>query len=234
MSPLFRHSPHPRPRRSPTAAKAAAIAMCTLAAAVPALVCRAQAGREPDPAQKTDAAAASNTRRPRANRCLRPSRTRPVESRRFFTPQKYHGDRTSKRFHGWLDTLRRENPEKFQQLMRLRRENPKEFQRQISQIIRKRQRGRMSPKELKCFELSRKYLKAKDPKTKAKIMKQLRAAVEAAFDARIADRLRRLERMEKELQRIRAQIEERKANRSKICQARIEELTRDPKYRWNW
>jgi len=170
-----------------------------------------------------------------AESARRPARRAWSGRTHHFAPgSKQQMDWSAKRTRNWLDSLRRENPEKFEKLMRLRREKPEEFQRQIAQLIRQRGRCHLSPQEQKSLELSRKYMQTKSAEEKNKIMAELRKAVEAAFDARIADRLRRVERMEKELRRIRRQIEERKANRDKICEARIQELTRDPKYRWNW
>ncbi|NOY80973.1 MAG: hypothetical protein GXP31_08195 [Kiritimatiellaeota bacterium] len=139
---------------------------------------------------------------------------------------------------GWLEKLKKEKPEEFEELMKLREEEPAEFRKRISALARehfqKRRLDNMPPEERHCIELSRKYAEADDPAAKQQVKAELQEAVQQAFDARIRQRLERLERMENELKRIRRQIEERKANRDKICQARVEELTRDPRYRWDW
>lgn len=139
---------------------------------------------------------------------------------------------------GWLDDFRKNNPDEYSRLMRLKEENPEEFRRRLGELARKRMRQRwkskMPPEERRCIELSEKYHKAKTPDQKQKILAELRKAVEAAFDARIRERLRRVDAMEQRLKQIRAQIQERQANKDKICEVRVEELTRDPKYRWDW
>ena len=63
---------------------------------------------------------------------------------------------------------------------------------------------------------------------------ELQTAVEEAFDARVKLRLQRLERMEEEIKRIRREIEARQSGRKEICERRVEELTRNPQYRWEW
>jgi len=144
----------------------------------------------------------------------------------------------STQFKGWLEQIKKEDPEKFEKLMKLRETNPDEFRKQISALARKRFQKRrlenMPPEERRCIELSRQYARTENPDEKAQIKAQLQEAVEKAFDARIRERLERLERMESELKRIRGQIEERKENRGRICTARVEELTRDPRLRWDW
>ncbi len=144
----------------------------------------------------------------------------------------------SAQLKGWLEKLKKEKPEEFEELMKLREQEPAEFRKRISALARqhfqKRRLSNMPPEERRCIELSRKYAETEDPAAKEKVKAELEEAVQQAFDARIRQRLERLERMEKELKRIREQIEERKAHRDKICQTRVEELTRDPRYRWDW
>jgi len=141
-------------------------------------------------------------------------------------------------YRGWLEDFRKKHPDEYSELMRLKEENPEEFRRRLSELARERMRQRwkpkMQPEERRCLELSEKYHKAKSPEEKQKILAELRKAVEAAFDARIQERLRWVDAMEQKLKQIRGQIQERQANKDKICEARVEELTRDPKYRWNW
>jgi len=136
------------------------------------------------------------------------------------------------------ETLGKENPAEYARLMDLKEKDPAAFRREIQAIMGRRnlmgRRG--SPEtmaeEEKCFNLSRQFHEAKDPAEAAKIKGELATAVKAAFDKRLQFQRDRLNQMEQQINRIREQIKERETNRDKVCELRMEELTREPKLQW--
>ena len=137
-----------------------------------------------------------------------------------------------------FEQLKEQDPERFERLTELRETDPDAFREEFRQIMQQRFKARRAggggPVEQKCVELSGIYRGTKDQGKRQQIKAELRAAVEEAFDARVKERLQRLERMEQEIQRIRQEIEARQGNREEICKRRVDELTQDPEYRWDW
>ena len=148
------------------------------------------------------------------------------------------GFRPDARMKELFEKLKEQDPERFDQLTQLRETDPEAFRSEIRQVMQQRFKGRRTgtgaPAEQKCVELSGVYRRTKDEQKRQQIKAELRTAVEEAFDARVEERLKRLERMEQEIQRIRREIEARQGNRDEICTQRVGELTQDPQYRWDW
>lgn len=153
-----------------------------------------------------------------------------------------HFLKDSAALRAWLEKLRAENPEMVERLLRLREENPERFRDEVREIALRRNKGgggddaavAANPDEAKCKELSRQYADTKDPVEKDRIRAELREAVLRSFDLRLQERAERLERMKQELERLQKQLAERKASRDPICEARVDELTRESGLRWEW
>lgn len=78
--------------------------------------------------------------------------------------------------------------------------------------------------EYETKKLSRKYEKAADA-DKAAIKAELKAKLAELFDLRLKGQQFRVQRMEKELARLKKDIETRKANKDKIVQERLSQMT---------
>lgn len=142
----------------------------------------------------------------------------------------------------WIQRLRQENPEEFERLRRLREENPDEFRREARERIQERMaqpgpgqgpRHPAAESERECHELTRLYHDAQTAEEKERIRADLSKALEESFNKRLEAQKERLARLEKEIERIRTYVEEREANRAKICGTRLQELTQDPALRWD-
>ena len=137
-----------------------------------------------------------------------------------------------------FEKLREQDPERFERLATLRETDPEAFHKEIREVMQQRFKGRRpgvaESMEQKCAELGDVYRRTTDEKARQRIRAELGTAVEEAFDARVKERLQRLERMEQEIQRIRREIEARKGNREEICKRRVDDLTQDPEHRWDW
>ncbi len=141
---------------------------------------------------------------------------------------------------GFLEALRRENPEKYERLVKLREEDRQAFFKELREMLQARRgnkgagRGRKpAPEELRCRELSRQYHAARDPAEKERLKEELETAVEEAFEARLNGSKERLARIEQEMARFRENIQRLEANREKICETRVQELTRPPELKWD-
>ncbi|OIO00249.1 MAG: hypothetical protein COX65_04320 [Elusimicrobia bacterium CG_4_10_14_0_2_um_filter_56_8] len=78
--------------------------------------------------------------------------------------------------------------------------------------------------EFECKELSLKYDKASDPEKK-KIKESLRVSLAELFDLKSKAQGLRVKRMESDMARLKKKLESRKANKSKIVEQRLEQLT---------
>ncbi len=149
----------------------------------------------------------------------------------------------------FMERLRQERPELHERLSRLYREDRPRFFQEVREMMRERApeqageggRGpgrvlRESPEEQKCAELSRLYLEARDEAEKERLKGELAEAVHAAFEARLRASKERVARLEEQLADFRQRLERMEANRDRICQDRVEELTKPPELRWdgNW
>jgi hypothetical protein len=146
-------------------------------------------------------------------------------------------ERPAKAAQNWLARLKQESPEEFERLMSLQEENPQQFRQEIGKMMKERWRkghaGALRQEEKEFRELAQKYREADSIAEKQELEKKLDEKIRASFDDKMQKRLESLEQMEQKLLRLRKAVEERQANRDKICQARLEELLRDPKLRWN-
>lgn len=137
---------------------------------------------------------------------------------------------------GWMDEFKKENPEDFDRLQKLRTEDPEKFREELRRRMKERmERGmqhRASRHDAACEELRRAYREAETDEQKAEIKVKLEGAVQEAFDARLADQKEMVERLEKQLEKLKEQIATREANRAEICARRVGELTDDPELRW--
>lgn len=134
--------------------------------------------------------------------------------------------------------LQQEDPETYNRLMALRESNPEAFRDEMRELIASRMRGDAGPlapvnaEEVKCVDLARQVREAKTPEAAAAVKAELKKAIEAAFDKRLEQQQQMLQEFQKRMAAIQEQVKERQANKAKICELRLEELTRDESLRW--
>jgi hypothetical protein len=130
-----------------------------------------------------------------------------------------------------LEHLRQSDPARYEELNRLRVEDPQAFRQTMQEWFRENYDDYVDlvfGAEKRCQELARRYHAAKTDEERAAIEPQLRAAVDAAFQERLAIQKQRVEQMEQQLAKYREQLQEREKNRDKIVTARLAELQADP------
>jgi hypothetical protein len=144
-------------------------------------------------------------------------------------------------FDRWRETMQREDPAEFKRLMDLREKDPEAFRKEIRERVAKRGLGAgtstpgteaITEHEKACLDLARKFHETQDPAEAEKIKAQLQQAVAVAFDDRQVRQQERLTELETRIKSIREQVQKRQASKDKICQLRVEELTRDVNLNW--
>ncbi len=131
------------------------------------------------------------------------------------------------------------NPEQYEELMQLREKDPQAFRERMRDVMRQQLAGRDGEKnrmrELseRQRDLARQYQEAEDPERKEQIRTELREVVEKAFDERVEYHRDRLERMEKEIERLKDHIKQRVSLKDEIVERRISELTEKSMLDWN-
>ncbi len=139
----------------------------------------------------------------------------------------------------FLEELKSEQPEEFKRLQELRETDRKAFSTEIRKVMvakRGKQRGpgaKARRGERKHMELSRRYHKATSAEEKERIKLEIREAVEESFEKTISQAKKRLVALEREIERARDRIERRQAQKAKICEDRVNDLTKDPALRWS-
>lgn len=135
----------------------------------------------------------------------------------------------------WLENMKNENPEEYERLSNLRQSNPTEFRQEMLKRHLERRRDKVrrdSKHEEETLELAEQFRKAETDEEKNDLREKLKEAVYNAFDANLRSSQERIERMEKELQKLREHLERRKAKKERICEARILDLTLDEELQW--
>lgn len=140
-----------------------------------------------------------------------------------------------------FESLKKEDPERFQKLMRLRETDPDAFRAQLKEFLAARSPSGIGgsrwsgvvTSEEECRELARLYHETDDEDEKKAISGKLLEKIQETFELRQEGARERLARMEEEIAEIRSVLERREQNREEICRARLEELTRDPALEWN-
>jgi len=138
------------------------------------------------------------------------------------------------------EQLQTQNPGEYQRLMELREKDPEAYRKEIRDFFAKRGRGEVaapgvgtvSDEEKVCQELAKKFMETKDPAEAAKVKADLQKAVSLAFDKRLERQKQRLADLESRIKTVREQIQTRQANKDKVCELRVEELTRDSSLGW--
>lgn len=161
-------------------------------------------------------------------------------------PDGARGARVEEAMERFKDQLQAENPAEYKRLMELREKDPEAFRNEIRARLAERGRGGMAgagagagpgagamPAEEKaCLDLARKYRETKDPAEAEKIKAELKAAVALAFDKRLERQKELLTALENRISTVRDQIQTRQGNKDKVCDLRVEELTRDANLNW--
>jgi hypothetical protein len=134
--------------------------------------------------------------------------------------------------------LQEEDPAAYERLMELRKTNPDAFREEMRELIASRMRteaapaGPVSAEEVRTVELARQFREATNPEEAARLKQELKGAIQAAFDKRLESQRAMLTEFQKRMAAIEEQIRARQANRDKICELRLDELTRDENLRW--
>lgn len=126
-------------------------------------------------------------------------------------------------FHGKLLKLRESAPAKYKMAMRMAGKTLIMAKMDQDPVLEKNT-VRMLALEHETRELGLAYEKAKDSE-KAKIKADLKKGLSELFDLRLGNQEVRVKRMEKDLARLKAQIDKRKASKAKLVEARLEQMT---------
>jgi len=126
-------------------------------------------------------------------------------------------------FHGKLLKLRESAPAKYKVAMRMAGKTLMMAKMEQDPVLEKNA-VRMLALEYETRELGLSYEKAKDSE-KAKIKADLKKGLSELFDLRLGNQEVRVKRMEKDLARLKAQIEKRKSSKAKLVDGRLEQIT---------
>ncbi|MDT8286584.1 MAG: hypothetical protein RQ748_05700 [Elusimicrobiales bacterium] len=126
-------------------------------------------------------------------------------------------------FHAKLLKLRESAPAKYKVAMRMSGKVLLMAKMDKDPVLEKNA-VRMLALEYETRELSLAYEKAKDSE-KAKIKADLKKGLSELFDLRLGHQEFRVKRMEKDLARLKSQIEKRKSSKAKLVEGRLEQLT---------
>lgn len=153
------------------------------------------------------------------------------------------GGERGEKMKKFLEHLKDENPEKYEDLMRLRKENPDLFREKLKEHIgefiknkRGRGRERMDPEtrermkeigglEKQSMELAKQYRGAETDEEKQSIAGDLKQVLVRTFDMKLLNQQKNMERLEKRLEELKNLLEKRKESRNDVIQKRFDELT---------
>ena len=130
--------------------------------------------------------------------------------------------------------LRNISAEERERLRKLHATNPEKFRKEITKIVSraKAERQEKQKQNQQIKQLVSQYKNAKDDKTRQEVMEQLRKIISKIFVAKMRENKKRLESLEKHVQKIRKDYEFRQKNADKIIQARLDTLTQDTNFDW--
>ena len=142
----------------------------------------------------------------------------------------------------FLERLKDENPDKYEELMRLKEENPDLFREKLKEIgefiknRRGKRREKMDPEtrermkeigelEKQSMELAKQYRDAETDEEKQSIAEDLKPLLVRVFDLKLLKQQKDVGRLEKKLGEFKAHLKKREGSRDKIIQNRFDELT---------
>jgi hypothetical protein len=126
-------------------------------------------------------------------------------------------------FHGKLLKLRESAPAKYKVAMRMSGRTLMMTKIDQDPVLEKNS-VRMLALEYETREMALAYEKAKDSE-KAKIKADLKKNLSELFDLRLGNQEVHVKRMEKDLDRLKSQIEKRKSSKAKLVEGRLEQMT---------
>jgi hypothetical protein len=148
----------------------------------------------------------------------------------------------------WLDHLKAKNPEEYARLQKLRKEDPLEFRRVLHEYLRQERmkegaldfrHGKQPPMnpeirklEEETGQMSRTFHETTDPEKQKQILAELRTQVQALFDLRETERLEHIRRIETDLAKLKATLDQRRKNHDQIIERRLKELTNGEEIEW--
>ncbi|MEW6279526.1 MAG: hypothetical protein AB1758_12935 [Candidatus Eremiobacterota bacterium] len=147
----------------------------------------------------------------------------------------------------FLEFLQSQDPDRAAELSELRKSRPEVYRHALASHVERymflKQMKEEDPEgyqlgleELKLDgrvrKLARAYTQTQDKEQRAALRKQAEEAVARLFDIRQQNRRRHVERMEKELARLKSQVDERQKKRQAIVERRVEEVLSDPDLEW--
>jgi len=137
----------------------------------------------------------------------------------------------------WLAWLRERRPAEYERLVRLRAENPAEFEAEMKRRLGEWVRGaaereaagheaaerRMQQYLARIQNLARAYREA-PAERREEFREELRQVVTIAFDLQEAERRERVVRLEREVQRLKRELEQRRAAREQMIERKVREI----------
>lgn len=136
--------------------------------------------------------------------------------------------------------LKGEDPAMGEELERMRHEHPEGFAHQaraFGPMLRDPEGRAVLKKNLRAEFLARRavrsYKEAKDADERKKLEPDVKRALEAQFDAKMAAHEMQLKKMTAELAKLKDRIEKRRAQRAQLIDKRLRELTNDEEG-WDW
>jgi uncharacterized protein YjgD (DUF1641 family) len=121
-----------------------------------------------------------------------------------------------------------------ERLRKLHATDPEAFKKEIAKIVERVKAARQEKQNQnqKIRNLVSLYKNAKDDKTKKEAMEQLRKVIQKIFLSKMQENKKRLESLEKRVQKVREAYEFRQKNADKIIQSRLDTLTLDTNFNW--
>lgn len=141
------------------------------------------------------------------------------------------GHKRFERFPGLRELMESLPAEERQRLRELHKTDRTAFREELKKIFQKaRHESQKEHDELRS--LLSDFRDAEFSERKAELKAKLRAITEKQFNQKMASNKKHLEELEKKLETLKRQFEERKKQADDIINARVEELTRDPNLNW--
>ena len=144
-----------------------------------------------------------------------------------------------------LKVLKEKRPNHYQRILALRGRDEQRYRRVLFHIWHRwyvRWRGKppavqeamitREEERRRQYKLRRAIHRADTPKDKEQLTGQLRQAIRKAFEARQVIEEHRLTELEKEIQRIRAELKDRAGRREQLVSERLEKMLANPPRRW--
>jgi hypothetical protein len=173
----------------------------------------------------------------------------PEDKREWHTTGKRGG-----RGRQWINRLKEENPEKFEELKALHQQDPQAFRNELRKMAKQRfgngrggrggkggggrpprgGKGELRDEAQALRQLVVAYHQSSDDGEKERLEGEIRAAVATFFDKRIEKHEQHLERMQERLAELSDKLDEKRNNRDQVIEDKVEKLLTAPEERSGW